>query len=153
MLVFQVEFESREVALRDALESDFQADLDGQLLLAEIRHQKEIEQLRVELVRQEEPSGETIAAGPMVVYSPETPQREREDQDTPGSSSSARRPSLSRRPLPQKPVVGVKTTSSGNLGRKFRAFKPPVQASAPGAAKKTERQVSRVENRPSKLHW
>lgn len=134
-----MEFESREVALRDYLESDFQADLDGRLLLAEIRHQKEIDQLRVELVGREEPSAET-AAGPMVVYSPETPQREREGQGTAASSSTARRPSLSRRPV-QNPTAGVETTPNGNLGRKFRAFKPPVQAVAPGAAKKTERYV------------
>lgn len=124
--------------MRDSLESDFQADLDGQLLLAEIRHQKEMDQLRVELVGRKEPSAET-ADRPMVVYSPETLQCETEGQGTPSSSSSVRRPSLSRRPLQQKPTAGVETNASGNFGRKFRAFKPPVQTFAQGAAKKTER--------------
>lgn len=127
-----MEFESREVALRDALESDFQADLDGQLLLAEIRHQKEIDLLRMELGGGKAPSA-GVAAGAIVVYSAETPQREGKGEGASGASSSARSPSLSRHPLQRKMGTG------GNLGRKFPAFKTPVQKSLPDDGSKNAR--------------
>lgn len=133
----QMEFESREVALREALQSEFQADLDGQLLISEIRHQKEVDQLRLELGGGE-PSSK-VAAGSLVVYSSETPQGQPEGASGP---SSTRRPSRSRRPLQQKACMSMATggnrgaagagrvlTPSGKpaLVTKIPAFKSPVQ--------------------------
>lgn len=138
----KLEFESREEALRDALESQFQADLDGQLLLAEIRHQKEIDQLRAELSVRETPSAEA-ASGTMVVYSGDAPQKDKKGEGSshvpsPGSTS----PSLSRRPLQPKNRVGLAAKGRGvatslreaatatkkpRLGTKRPAFKPPSQ--------------------------
>lgn len=147
-----MEFESREVALREALESNFQADLDGQLLLAEIRHQKEMEQLRVELGGGNAPSAEA-ATSAIILYSTDTPRR----GGTFDAPSSTRPPSLSRRPLQQKMGVGVAAgenssgaggvgevvTPSGKqpgLGRKFPVFKTPVQKVSPDVGnKKAER--------------
>ncbi|CAM9152087.1 unnamed protein product [Hapterophycus canaliculatus] len=133
----KMEFENREVAMRDALQSDYQADLDGQLLLAQIRHQKEIDRLRTELcgdracVREE--GAETV------------------DTDDPhnhfdgggetrsGDPSSTQTPSTSRRLMRKK--MDVRTTSAVSdsglaatpsakqpgLGRKLPVFKTPVQ--------------------------
>lgn len=130
-----MEFESREVALRDALESDFQADLDGQLLLAEIRHQKEIDELRLKLRDEKVPLSEA-AAGAIVVYNAESPRRHGGNGDG-GSDgpSSARSPLLSRRPLRRRMGSGV----GGNLGRKFPVFKTPFQKSSPDAESKNAR--------------
>lgn len=151
-----MEFESREVALRAALESDYQADLDGQLLLAEIRHQKEMEELRVELGDGKEPSAEA-ATGAIIVYGAATPQRKEKGGGKLAPPSSIRHPSLSRRPPQKKMDVGMAAaeTSSGagvvrelatpsgkqpGLGRKFPVFKPPVQKMSPDVgSKKAER--------------
>lgn len=127
----QMEFESREVALRDALESDFQADLDGQLLLAEIQHQKEIDALRLELGGGKATLAEA-AAGAIVIHNAETPRREEKGEGASGASSSARSPSLSRRPLQRKMGSSV----GGNLGRKFPVFKTPVQKPLPDVGSK-----------------
>lgn len=138
----KLEFEGREETLRDALESEFQADLDGQLLLAEIRHQKEIDQLRAELSVRETPSAEA-ASGTMVVYSGDAQHKKKQGEDSsrvppPGSSA----PSLSRRPLQSKNRVGSAAKGKGaatifkkaataskkpRLGTKLPAFKPPSQ--------------------------
>lgn len=140
----KLEFESREEALRDALESEFQADLDGQLLLAEIRHQKEIDQLRAELSVRETPCMEA-ASGTMVVYTGDTPKEggkgEGSSNAPPPSSPS---PSLSRRPLQPKNRAGFaaegksvaastsREAATANkkprLGTKLPAFKPPLRA-------------------------
>lgn len=130
-----MEFESREVALRDALESDFQANLDGQLLLAEIRHQKEIDLLRLELgCGGKAPSAEATA-GAIVVYGAETPSCEEKGVGASGASSFARFPPLSSRPI-QRTMGGC---AGGNLGRKLPVFKTPVQKSLPGAGSKSAR--------------
>lgn len=129
-----MEFESREVALRDALESDFQADLDGQLLLAEIRHQKEIDALRLELGGGKSPLAEA-AAGAIVVYNGESPQCGEKGQGASGASSSARSPSLSRPPLQR----GVVSGAGGKLGRKFPVFKTPVQKASSDVGSKNAR--------------
>lgn len=148
----KLEFESREEALRDTLESEFQADLDGQLLLAEIRHQKEIEQLRAALSARETPCAEA-ASGKMVVYNGVTRQKDKKgegssDAPPPGSPS----PSLSRRPLQPKNRVGLAAAGSGvaaslreaapesrktRLGTKLPAFKPPSQKVSRGEDDKT----------------
>ncbi|CAN0259132.1 unnamed protein product, partial [Ectocarpus sp. 13 AM-2016] len=144
----QMEFESREVALRDTLESDFQADLDGQLLLAEIRHQKEMNLLRVELAGSEKPTTEA-KNGEIVVYNPETLQCAGRGQRSSGASSFKPSPSFSRRPLHKMNIgepsggssdaggVHVPTTPRGTqLGRKFPVFKTPIQKQIPGAGNK-----------------
>ncbi|CAM9176054.1 unnamed protein product [Ectocarpus sp. 6 AP-2014] len=144
----KMEFESREVALRDTLESDFQADLDGQLLLAEIRHQKEINRLQVELAGSEKPTTDA-KTGEIVVYNPETPQCAGRGQRSSGTSSFTPSPSFSRRPLHKMNIseasggnsgadgVHVPTTRRGTqLGRKFPVFKTPVQKQIPGAGNK-----------------
>lgn len=151
-----MEFESREVALRAALESDFQADLDGQLLLAEIRHQKEMEQLRVELGGGKAPSAEA-ATGAIIVYNAATPRRKEKGGCKFGAPSSVGPPSLSRRPRQQKMDVGMAAAEHSSdadcvggvatpgekqpgLGRKFPVFKPPVQKVSPDiGSKKAER--------------
>lgn len=140
--LLKLEFEGQEEALRDALESEFQADLDGQLLLAEIRHQKEIDQLRAELSVRETPSAET-AGGTMVVYSGDASQKEKQGEDSsrvphPGAPT----PALSRRPLQSKNRVGSAAKGKGSatslkeaataskkprLGTKLPVFKPPSQ--------------------------
>lgn len=143
-----MEFESREAALRDTLESDFQADLDGQLLLAEIRHQKEMDRLRVELAGSEKPTTEA-KTGNIVVYDPETPQCAGRGQHSSGAASFTPSPSFSRRPLHK---MNIGETSGGNigaggvhvpttpreaqLGRKFPVFKTPVQKQISGAGNK-----------------
>lgn len=124
--VLQMEFESREVALRDALQNDFQADLDGQLLLAEIRHQKEIDALRLELGGDKAPLAKA-AAGAIVVYNAESPQYEAKGDRASSASSPARSPSVPRRPLQRRMGSGA----GGNLGRKFPVFKTPVQKASP----------------------
>ncbi|CAM9308136.1 unnamed protein product [Ectocarpus fasciculatus] len=153
----KMEFESREVVLRDSLESDFQADLDGQLLLAEIRHQKEMDRLRVELAGREKPTTEE-KTGEIVVYNPETPQRAGRGQLSSGASSSTPSPSFPRRPL-QKMNIGeasggnngaggvhAPTTPRGmQLGRKFPVFKTPVRKQIPGAGNKKD---TRPKGRP-----
>lgn len=134
LLFLQMEFESREVALRDALESDFQADLDGQLLLAEIRHQKEIDALRLELSGGKAPLAEA-AAGAIVVFNAGSPQCGEKGEGASGASSSARSPSLSRRPLQRRVVSGA----GGTLGRKLPVFKTPVQKVSPDVGSKNAR--------------
>ncbi|CAB1114152.1 unnamed protein product [Ectocarpus sp. CCAP 1310/34] len=144
----KMEFESREVALRDTLESDFQADLDGQLLLAEIRHQKEMNRLRVELAGSEKPTTEAKTSE-IIVYNPETLQCAGSGQRSSGASSFTASPSFSRRHLHKMNIgeasggnsgaggVHVPTTPRGTqLGRKFPVFKTPVQKKIPGIGNK-----------------
>lgn len=151
-----MEFESREVALRAALENEVQEDLDGQLLLAEIRHQKEMEELRVELGGCKAPSSESKASA-IIAYSVVTPQRKGKGKGKVGAASSIRPLSLSRRPLQQKTGVGVAAgenssdaggvggvaTPSGKqpvLSRKFPVFKTPIQQVSTNVGdKKSER--------------
>lgn len=138
----KLEFETREEALRASLESEFQANLDGQLLLAEIRHQKEIDQLRDELSVRETPSTE-VASEKMVVYSGDASQKGGKGEGSfhvPPSGSPS--PSRSRRPLQPKNRVGLAAEGKGvaaslreaataskkpRLGAKLPAFKPPSQ--------------------------
>lgn len=129
-----MEFESRQVALTEALESDFQADLDGQLLLEETRHQKEIDALRLELGCGKAPSGEE-AAGTIVVYNAKSPRCEEGSEGGCGVSSSARPPSLSRRPLQRR----VGSGAGGNLTRKFPVFKTPVRRASADVGDKNAR--------------
>lgn len=148
-----MEFESREVALRAALESDFQADLEGQLLLAEARHQKEMEQLRMELGGGKAPSSAEAATRAVIVYSAGTPQRKGKGDGKFDATSSIRPPLLSKRPRQQKMDVGVAAdenssdvggaggvvTPSGKragLGRKFPLFKTPVRKVSPDVGNK-----------------
>lgn len=145
----KLEFESREEALRDALESEFQADIDGQLLLAEIRHQKEIDQLRAELSVREMPCAEA-ASGTVVVYSGDNTQPKERKGD--GSSDAPRpycpSPSLSSHSSERKNRVGVaaegKTAAASSsrnaatantkprLVTKLPAFKPPLRKGSRG---------------------
>eukprot|EP00752_Nemacystus_decipiens_P001485 g1459.t1 len=136
----KMEFENREVALRDALEADFQADLDGQLLLAEIRHQKEIEALRLELGGGKAPLVEA-AAGAIVVYNGEPAQCGEKGEGAPGASSSVRSPPLSRRVLQRRSGSGA----GGNLGRKFPFRTPVSKASADAGSKNAHRPAATTE--------
>lgn len=144
----QMEFEQREVTIRDALQSEFQADLDGQLLLAEIRHEKEMDQLRTELSGGEaNPS--KVAAGDIVVWNRQTLTGAVKDTSriNSGGTPTTPSPSASRRSLHQNIQVSVGAgrggrrgaAPSGNLAviRKLSSFKPPVQKAALDDKKKT----------------
>lgn len=137
----QMEFESREAALRDALQSDYQADLDGQLLLEQIRHQKEMDRLRVELGGGKVCIGEQ-AAGTVYTNGADT-RCEGAGESRSGDSSSTRTPSISRRPVRKQMNLGTACTvrDSGwaaissakkpGLGKKLPVFKTPVQKLSP----------------------
>lgn len=143
-----MEFELREVAIRDALQSEFQADLDGQFLLAEIRHEKEMDQLRRELS-----GGETtpskIAAGDIVVWNRQTLTEAVEDTSRVnlGGAPTTPSPSVSRRGLHQSKQVSVAAGRGRGRGaaprgnpaviRKRSSFKPPAQKAALNDKKET----------------
>ncbi|CAM9795518.1 unnamed protein product [Scytosiphon promiscuus] len=133
----KVEFESREAALRDALQHDYQADLDGQLLMAEIRHQKEIDRLRLELRGEkgfvQDPTTRTVTS------SDAKSQCEEGGENTLGGPSSSQTPLASRRLVQKKMNAGAASALSDSkwvavpsakppgLGRKLPAFKTPIQ--------------------------
>lgn len=154
-----MEFESREVALREALESEHRADLDGIILLAEIRHQKEMDQLRIELSSGGEPLFAEAATGALVVCSGGTPRGLRAGDSGSNADPSASSPSLSR-PSPKKKMrVDVSAGRTGGAGgggrggggggggvitpseklglvRKFPIFRIPIQKVSPGKDKR-----------------
>ena len=115
------------MALKADLESNFQADLDGQLLLAEIRHQKEINALRLEFCGGKAPLPE-VAAGAIVVYDANPPQCEEKGEGASGDSF-AHFPSLRRRPLQRR------SFSSGTGGKLGRTFRTPVKKTSPDAGR------------------
>lgn len=135
----QMEFEQREAALRDALQSDFQADLDGQLLLAEIRHQKEMDQLRTELGRVEA-TPLKVAAGSIVVWNQQTPTGASEGRTNSDAPPTAPYPSVPGRSLHQKIQVNAAAGGRGRPGAaasgkpvvlgKRSSFKTPAQKAA-----------------------
>lgn len=106
----QAEFEAREVAMTDVLRSEHEADLEGQLLLAEIRHQQNLDRLRAELTDSAigSPSDEA-AVRSIVPYQPGTnPSQTRVDGSVGAQSNSRRRtppPSFAR---------SIRVTGSGN---------------------------------------
>lgn len=128
-----MEFESREVVLRDTLQSEFQEDIDGQLLLADIRHQKEMDELRTELTDGGTLSAEA-AAGTIVVYKKET-LSERSEVGGISNGPSTTSPSLPRCSLQQKLPTRVASNDKNiippigkaGLARKLPVFKTPVQ--------------------------
>lgn len=141
LFVVQMEFENREAALRDSLQSEFQADLDGQLLLAEIRHQKEMDQLRMELGN--DPVSPTDLTGKaLVVYGGETTPSRGDDGRTKSPNPSTPSPSLKRQSVQGKMplrgesgdgryVIGVVGASAvrpkSGLTRKLPSFRTPAQ--------------------------
>lgn len=145
LLVAQMEFENREAALRDSLQSEFQADLDGQLLLAEIRHQKEMDQLRMEL-RNDPESPTDVTSKALVVYGGETTPSRRDDGSTKSPNPSNPPPSLPRhsvqRKMPLRGESGEGRCDTGVVGaaavrpksgllRKLPSFRTPAQKIPP----------------------
>lgn len=143
-----MEFEQREVAIRDALQNEFQADLDGQLLLAEIRHEKEIDQLRTELSGGEATPSK-VAVGDIVVWNRQTLTGAVEDTSRIDSGGAPTTPSssASRRSLHQNIQVSVAAGRGGRRGaapsgnpaviKKRSSFKAPVQKAALDDKKKS----------------
>lgn len=144
----QGEFEAREVAMKAALQSDFQVDLEGQLLLAEIQHQKDIDRLKTEL------SGGDAAAPDAASAASVTVHRRVKITEVGGGGTGATvppstpLPSFPKRPLQDRTRVGVKVEENnreGVAGRggggstegrrgligKLPAFKMPVQKNSP----------------------
>lgn len=141
------------MALREALRSEFQADLDGQLLLAEIRHQKDIDQLRAELNGGGSAYSE-VATGGMVVFTKigDTSLSKKEGERTSWSDPLPSTPSPlgSRAPLQQRARSGMETNGGGGskggakkltgepgVVQRFPAFKTPVRKVLPGGGSKT----------------
>lgn len=145
LFVAKMEFESREAALRDSLQSEFQADLDGQLLLAEIRHQKEMDQLWVELRNDSVPPTD-LTGKALIVYGGETTPSRRDGGSTKSPNPSTSSPSLKKQSVQRKmPLngesgngkfdIGVVGTSAvrpkSGLLRKLPSFRTPAQKVPP----------------------
>lgn len=136
----QMEFESREVALREDLQSDFKADLDGQLLLADVRHQKDLDHLRTKLRGD---GSHEMATRTTMTHDPETPDEVRHDEQRshPPPSSYPRR--NLKRNMPAGTMGKRKCGGSGSAvlgtGRQdgrlknvLPAFKLPALRLSPG---------------------
>lgn len=102
--------------MTDVLRSEHEADLEGQLLLAEIRHQQDLDRLRAELTDSAiVASSDEAAARSIVPYQPGTNPPQTTGDGSVGVQSNSRRctpsPSFAR---------GIRVTGSGDVSSGYR---------------------------------
>lgn len=136
--------------MQGALQSEHQTDLEGQLLLAEIEHQKGLDRLRTELTRDAAgiPSSDATATS-IVLYQPGASRQGGGADESAGVASNPYRctpsPSVSRRVgMTERGNASGGRVSGGGGGRgacglgrrglvgKLPAFKMPTRKHSPG---------------------